>query len=274
MARTIIEVGRMVGLDWGERRDLARTVQHHDDTYKNSPYDLFSPAGKLIADADKLYGGGFERDPSELVRGTLERNKIGARGEKGWYLVREDLTPELRDNWSYGDRWYGDRVCSVRRDIFGTTFYTDSGKRIAKERREVFWLTAENFFGQEYDEMDSQRKLWYDNLNSVRVYRTSVDPKNKSAFVKEQVDTNSPVALINNLYKTHINLPRRHGSLDTAYGWMIRIEIGNKTMAIDPSVARLNSKNEFLNVVRKAFECRLFPFHSSGRFSGNVVDDS
>ncbi len=245
--------GGGLGLQKGEVNDLARSIRHHDDEYLGKHYPFFSRAGMILADADKLFGAGLSRDPKQLAADAIARNQQGASRPDGWYLLR-DLTKEQRDNWQYGDRWLSDRVSAVRMDMIGIQFYTETGKRMAKERRDAFLEQAHIAYGKEYDDTKRAVDLWntaihYGRSISIQLVGKNskgVDPLTEHIEYPYDVDT-----IIAMAYEKRLNVKTR-ADFDNPKGWKIQATIEGNSVIIDSSIARFSSKSDFLLALRKA----------------------
>lgn len=256
MARAVLQFGEALNIQEKDTREIMAAIRHHDDTYTSEKYGHMRPLGNLLADSDKLFGGGMSRDPKDMAHDAIVRNQQGADNPQGWYLLRDDLTPEQRNNWKYGDRWIGDRVSAVRKDIFKTEFYTESGKQISEQRRSIFIQQAKIAYGAEYDATQEALKNWRLSKAkkvSVIVSLVGKNPNGNDPQV-EHVEQNEAIDnVVDRAYKKDLGVKTREGFPATR-GWKIQISIdGSIPIILDPSIARFSTKEEFLGKMIEAF---------------------
>jgi len=257
MAQIIYLFAPLLHLDEHKVREVMIAIRHHDDTYgKKNAYKYMGQLGKLLAESDKLFGGGMSREPKEMAHDAIIRNQQGADNPQGWYLMRDDLSPEQRNNWKYGDRWIGDRISAVRKDMFKTEFYTESGKQIAEQRRSIFIEQAKIAYGAEYDATQEALKNWRLSLAtdaSAIVSLVGKNPNGKDPQVEQVTQDEEINTVVDRAYKKDLGVKTREGFPATR-GWKIQISIGNeKPIILDPSIARFSTREEFLKTLVSAF---------------------
>lgn len=256
MARAVIQFGEALNIKEKDIREIMAAIRHHDDTYTSGKYEHMRPLGNLLADSDKLFGGGMSREVKELAHDAIIRNQQGADNPQGWYLLRDDLTQDQRNNWKYGDRWIGDRVSAVRKDMFKTEFYTESGKQIAEQRRSIFIEQAKIAYGAEYDATHEALKNWRTSMdtNAPAIVRLIGKNPNGTDPQVERVEQDEEIkAVIDRAYNKDLGVKTREGFPATR-GWKIQISIGEgKPIILDPSIARFSTKETFLEKMIEAF---------------------
>lgn len=229
--------GSHAGLSLEETNDLRRSIRHHDDSYEGKLHEKMPILGRLLSDADKLYGAGFYENPRDIVRAIVERNRRGSRKANGWYLFRDDMTSEQRRRWQYGDRWNLDSLSAALHDVYGQSFYTPTAIATYQSAQEAFPAEAEKVYGQEYDE------------TAEVLEKVSSNPNTHIALVGQNYSANRTQAasledLIDEARETELDLPiklRKPGH--SPRGVMLQITEGDNAAVIDPTVATYVFRN-------------------------------
>ena len=253
--------GVELGLTPEETRQIATDLLYHDFSHQystearhyQSAFNKISPLGKVLHDADKLFGAGLEQDIKSLVLDTLERNRIGGFKEIGWYLLRDDLSSEQRDKWRYGYRWNADRISAVRNDFYGIPGLTETGKRLFESRREIFSEQMVIRFGEEYDEIE-ETVSWIQEPNDQNIKIELVGKEQET----EEVTEKGIQTAIEEAYNRPLTLSSkncRSGYIQR--GWMIKVTKDGESRLIDPSIARFiftdRGKETFIEEIKKVF---------------------
>lgn len=246
----IWKMGTALQINRKDIGELRKAILHHDDTPTKEKYASMNPLGGLLADSDKLFGAGDSKEPNDLARDAIVRNQTGSANPEGWYLLRDDLNSQARDKWQYGDRWYGDRVGAVRKEIFKTEFYTKTGEEIAQQRKTAFVEQAKIAYGKEYDAVKNSIREWQSayitELKPIVTYVGKGIANADLMVIKEDIP-----AIIKKAYEKELPIKRRDGYV--ARGSKIQVKIGEVTHIIDPSIARFTTKEDFLTALIKAF---------------------
>lgn len=253
MARMILLFGIKLGLSVSGARRMAMDIRHHDDTYSTGQtYSRMSPIGNLLADSDKLFGAGLSHNPNDLAHDALERNKKGGIGPAGWYLIRDDITPEERRDWQYGDRWLGDRLSAVLKEMNSTAFYTETGKAVAEAKRGAFVEQARQFYLDEYHQNRRMISLWEEAVTNARlmsVVLVGKNPDGKLPLEKPAEDLSDISGIVEEAYNRPIQVNTRPGH-ETPRGWKIQVTIDNQNpLLIDPSIARYETEERFMHAI-------------------------
>jgi hypothetical protein len=151
MATLIKAVGKELGVS--DTEQLATDILLHDAFYTKptseqmeTMTEKLSPAGKLLADSDRLFGGG------ENIVGTIDRNRKGSLGK--WYFLRGDLDNQDRLRWRPRTAGLFDGICALTLEFCAPEhwFYTDTAKKISADRRINFQQEATTYYQQEFIE--------------------------------------------------------------------------------------------------------------------------
>lgn len=250
MARAVMQFGKALNIKEKDIHEIMVAIRHHDDTYTVGKYEHMRPLGNLLADADKLFGGGLSRDPNDLAIDAIKRNQQGSSNPQGWYLLR-DLSVEERDGWRYGDRWLSDRVSPVRKDIYKTPFYTYTGKKIAEKRRTQFIKQAKVSYGEEYDDVTSIMELWGSHSKDTTIKLVGKNPDGTQPIEENITNINDIDAVVKRAYEKELPVKSRDGFIPR--GWKIQITTDGRTYIIDPSIARFKTKEEFIDKLTSSF---------------------
>lgn len=220
--------GKSLGLNQTELRELIHGVGHHDDVYTGETFTPKHYSAAVLSDADKLFGARIEFDAQESTRTTLQRNLNGASKADGWYLIRRDLQPSERKQWQYGHRWISDAISAVRRDFFDMEFLTETGRKLAQQRRDEFMPIMREVYGDFYDRQAILVERWI-NGEKAQVCGKGEHPP--------AIDDLSPSEVIEKLTHTRLKLPAKYlkNNLDDL-GW--KLQIGQPPEVIDSSVAQ------------------------------------
>lgn len=245
-ARAILAIAAILNID---SRTVAIDIRHHDDTYFGRIFNRFSPIGKYVAYADKLFGATCDqRDPKALVKSAIDRNRQGVSKSIGevtpdsWYFLRDDLTHP----WQYGDRWYGDRLSALRTDFVESRFYTEIGQRIGEERRKAFIEIAPEEFAKEYDAVMQIMNQWEETSNSGNNSIELVG-KNQRPI---PMDGHNITTIISLAYESQLPLSVKPDKSHPK-GYMVVLKSHDKSFVIDPSIARFKTKDDFLEAISK-----------------------
>lgn len=163
---------RKWGQEWGFTREetiqMAADLQYHDLSYDlNMPETerkrllaRMSDEGKIFHDADKLFAVTDGSDWVEDAWQVVGRNKTGSfQAKDGWYLLRQEISNQKRDQFKYGARWWLDRLAALRADFFiSMDLLTDSGKGLAQKRKQALWNNLADIFGEEFDDHADRSK--------------------------------------------------------------------------------------------------------------------
>lgn len=129
---------------------LATDIYFHDYFWMRPTEDhmrelnsKLSPAGKILADADRLVFSD--------VKEAIKRNRIGSIGR--WYMFR-DLSVDERFQWRTRTKGLYDGFCALLAEFNGPDylFYTKIGKEMNRERNKQFEDEMVAFYRNEYNE--------------------------------------------------------------------------------------------------------------------------
>ncbi len=241
--------GDRLGLTGAEVIEAASAIRIHDDVFANKIHPELSDTAKLLSDADKLFGASLNCQPEQLVREIIQRNYDGLDKAEGWYLIR-NLSVATRNAWQYGDRWYGDGISAVRRQI-NMPYYTPTARKLSLAMKSLFTSIPSDVYGNIYDQMQERLRLW----------ETSPDPDKKIWLVgKEQraqeiTSASSLTEQVDLAYKRKLPLlSKKLTRQSEPRGWHLRLETSDTIAIIDPSIARFPSKAIFLSSIKQALK--------------------
>lgn len=270
IAAITYKFGKQFGFDKRTIRALSFGLQKHDSSYANEyyPNGKLSQLSQLLHDADKLYGASYEADITSLVAGMLKRNFEANVGAKGSYLIRTALTRKYREKLTYGDRCYSDSIAVILREL-GLKMYTNSGRKVAKERRVAAVAEMQKVYGEFFDETrDFIHTTLIPNLKNpqaleIRIIAMGKEPKHVAVPMSE----NKLQSIIERLYNKPLLLDkkyqRKNYKLTDARGWKLSVTEAKtgKVTFIDPSIARFcfksNGREQFIKTLTRAFKSQL-----------------
>ena len=251
MAMGLRHFGRKLGFSSEEIRNLWIPIKYHDAVYEGRA-DLVEkittehPEIGLFSDGDK-FGTADTLNPKEIAAEAMKRNRKGAEKPGGWYLFRDDLSSEDRQEWKYGDRWLSDRLAALLA-MLKISCFSETGKKMAglviKELKEQ----APTIYAEEYDDTVGKIRKWKEaKREEVEVVLVGKDQEPE--LVKDWSDM---TGVINDALTKRLDLHSRYLREDfEPRGWKVKVLINKEEFVIDPSIAH-------------------FAFDSQGKFNPEI----
>lgn len=252
MARLIMMFGQKLGIETKLRRDLMRSIRHHDDTYVTGKlFSHMSYIGGVLADADKLFASSLSREADDLVTDAMSRNLLGGGARDGWPLLRT-LSQAERDDWVYGDRWFKDGLSAVIKEMVGTDYYTQTGKRLAHDKREAFFRLAPQYYTTLYRQQRDVIIQWKHAVDtsdaSIKATQVGKDQAPQLLLMNTPEDVDGTIQ-----YLSTLPLPVSRKPRDPSFvpmGWKIIVEgLSEQPFILDPSILAYPTEEAFLDAL-------------------------
>jgi len=232
-----------------DAQQLAKDIWHHDD-YWSKPTQKrmqelesrLTPAGKLLADGDRLVGD----EPSDEVR----RNRENSLGK--WFFLRPDLTARERGEWQVRTGGLFDGMSAVLTEFTGQDhwFYTQTARELNKKKKEKFRSVLIDFYTNQYTQGWG---VLGDAVEQRQPIEFGLRGKTEEEMEKVCPDGSDIKAQIATLLQMPVTGKKKD---DREYfGYSIRVRISPDTYVwLDPSILKFDSAKELTTALISAVD--------------------
>jgi hypothetical protein len=251
----VLKIGRLLKVD--DARQLAMDVRHHDFYWKRPTpkmatrmQESLSPAGQLLADADRLVG--------ENVQDAIVRNRSVSLGK--WYFLRE-LTGEERAQWRVRTGGIFDGVSAVLTEFSGQDhwFYTQTAREINRQKQTDFRQGLVDFYVQQYRGSWQRLRQALTNGETIEIGVKADKGSNpagvtllteKAILIQPNMTDEQLREVFNELLQTPVAGQKNSQFPDREfYGYSLRT---NGQDWLDPSILRFANEEELTNALDEA----------------------
>jgi hypothetical protein len=245
-AQLIAWAARRIGgaLEVDDAPQLAQDLRWHDYFWSKPTADdmekkaqLLSPAGRLLADADRLVGDSVEKQ--------IERNRIGSLGK--WHVLR-DLSAEDRMQWRERTKGLFDGICALLVEFTGQDhlFYTETARAQNRDKKEQFRHEVVRFYQDQY------RHGWqvlHEGMEQNKQFNVGIKGENSPPDENYIITPDMSDDQLREMFSDLINRPVPGKENDKFpgrqyFGYSVAVGEGATQEWLDPSILRFRSEQE------------------------------